>query len=228
MAALHDSGDLDWHYQRPLSATAVNGAKLTIYNEEELDYNFYLHGSLAFEHKRGDGLIVAGGPNPDDETYTVTFKPGPGTWRALAVQAQQDEGLPAVRLARGADRFVLSEVEAEMGGRKLPFVLATTTGFGEVPQQGAMAAIDGDPRTGWGVSSGEHRSPMLALRFASPLVTGPELGNHRATAPGIELPPRHHRPLPAGAVGRRVLLPRHRRLGRATGRPARATPRPSR
>jgi hypothetical protein len=172
VAALHDAGDLDWHYQRPLSATAVNGAKLTIYNEEELDYNFYLHGSLAFEHKRGDGLIVAGGPNPDNETYTVTFKPGPGTWRALAVQAQQDEGLPAVRLARGADRFVLSEVEAETGGRKLPFVLATTTGFGEAPQQGAMAAIDGDPRTGWGVSSGEHRSPMLALRFAAPLVTG--------------------------------------------------------
>ena len=171
VASLHEAGDLEWHYQRPLTAVSTNGAKLTIYTDTELDYNFYLHGSLAFEHKRGDGLIVASGPNPDNATYTVTFKPGKGEWHALAVQAQQDENLPAVRLARGADRFVLTEVDAEAGGRKLAFVLATTTRFGEVPEQGAMAAIDGDPHTGWGVSFGEHRSPMLALRFASPLVT---------------------------------------------------------
>ena len=35
------------------------------------------------DRKPGNGLVVAGGPNPDNETYTVTFKPGAGTWTAL-------------------------------------------------------------------------------------------------------------------------------------------------
>ena len=38
--------------------------------------NFYLDGSLNTDTKPGDGLIVAGGANPDRETYVVTLKPG--------------------------------------------------------------------------------------------------------------------------------------------------------
>jgi hypothetical protein len=169
--AAHKSGALAWNYQHPVSATSANGAKLTIYNDEPVDSNYYLNGSLASERKNPDGLVIASGPNPDNESYTVEFKPGAGTWTALGVDIFQDESLPGNRLSRGADRFVLTEVEAEVAGHQAPFVLATTTGFGQPPEHPAMAAIDGDPKTGWGVSFGEHRNAFLALRFKQKVTT---------------------------------------------------------
>jgi hypothetical protein len=177
--AEHKSGELAWRYQRPISATSVHGAKLTIYNDELVDSNYYLNGSLASERKRGDGLVIASGPNPDNETYVVKFKPGAGAWTALGIDILQDESLPGNRLARGADRFVLTEVEAEVAdgaaeAKKVPFVLATTTGFGEWQENPPMAAIDGDPKTGWGVSFGEHHNAFLALRFGQKVHTGPD------------------------------------------------------
>jgi hypothetical protein len=186
--AAHKSGDLAWKYQRPLAASSVNGAKLTIYNDELVDSNYYLNGSLASEKKRGDGLIIVSGPNPDNETYNVQFKPGAGAWTALGIDIFQDESLPGNRLSRGADRFVLTEVEAgqivaqtsagvaqaSAWVRKIPFILATSTGFGQPPEHPAMAAIDGDPRTGWGVAFGEHRNAFLALRFKQKVTTTPE------------------------------------------------------
>jgi len=171
-----ESGRLAWTYQRPLSAAAANGAQLTVYNGEPVESNFYLHGSLSSERKRGDGLVVASGPNPDNETYTVALQPGEGTWTSLGIDIFQDEGLPGSRFARGADRFVLTEVDAEIadpGGarRKLPFVLATSGGRGERHENPPMAAIDGDSKTGWGVTIVEEYNPFLALRLAEPLHT---------------------------------------------------------
>jgi hypothetical protein len=167
--AAYESGRLDWRYQRPISAVATGGAKLTIYNDEPVDISHYDGLSLTSERKPGNGLIVASGPNPDDTTYTVTFKPGAGDWTALGIEAVQDEGLPGLRLARGADRLVVTEVEAEMGGQKLPFKLGTTN-LVPSPVYPAMAAIDGDPKTAWGTASyGDNSSAFLALRFASRL-----------------------------------------------------------
>ena len=172
--AQYDAGKLAWNYQRPVSAASANGAKLTIYNDELVDSNFAANGSLVSERKRGEGVIVASGPNPDNETYTVTLKPGDGTWTALGLDVFQDESLPGCRFARGADRFVLTEVEAEMSEpgappRKLPFVLATSTGFGERSENPPMAVLDGNAKTGWGVTRVEGDNPFLALRFAEPL-----------------------------------------------------------
>ena len=160
----------------PLTALSANGARLTIYNQEPLDFNFYLNGSLASERKPGGGLIVASGPNPDNDTYTVTLQPGAGSWTALGLEIQQDESLPGTRLGRGADRFVLSELEAtvtEPGAqpRKLPLALATTTGFGEAGDLPPRNAIDANPQTGWAVSFGEHRNAFLDVRFATRVAT---------------------------------------------------------
>ncbi len=165
---------LAWTYLRPLSAASANGAKLTVYNDELVDSNFDANGSLVSDHKRGEGLVVASGPNPDNDTYTVTLKPGEGVWTALGIDVFQDESLPGGRFARGADRFVLTEVEAELSGpggspQKLPFVLATSAGFGERPENPPMAAIDANPKTGWGVTRVEGLNPFLALRFEQPM-----------------------------------------------------------
>lgn len=179
--AQYAAGELAWRFQRPLSATTLNGATLTVYNDEPLDSYFYVVGNggatLVTERKKGNGTVVAGGANPDNETYTVTFKPGEGAWTSLGVEVLQDESLPGVRFSRGADRFVLTEVDAELSpdgaapGRKLPFVLATGEGLGLTPEHPAMAAIDGDPKTGWGVAHGEGRNPFLALRFGEDVHT---------------------------------------------------------
>ncbi len=171
----HDSGALAWTYQRPISASSVNGAKLTIYNDDPVDSNFYLSTSngstLMTERKPGQGLIIAGGPNPDNETYIVTFKPGAGKWTALGLEVVQDESLPGNRLARGSDRFVLTEVEAS-AKTKLTFTLATEGDpFGQMPENSPMTVLDGSPKTGWGISFGEARNPFLALRLAQPLIT---------------------------------------------------------
>ena len=165
------ANDRPWRWQVPVSAKAAKGSVLTIYDQQEIDSAFYAAGSLKFEHKRGDGLVVASGPIPDNDTYTVQIRPGVGTWMSLGVDLHQDESLPGARLARGADRFVLSEVEAEMNGARLPLVLATANKAGEQVDGPAMAAIDGDPRTGWAGGIAEARNYMIALRFGGKVTT---------------------------------------------------------
>jgi len=108
------AGALAWAWQHPTAARALGGATLTVYDKEPVVSNFYLDGSLNTDTKPGDGLIVASGENPDRETYVVTLKPGAGAWRQLGLEVVQDESLPGARYARGADRFLLSEVEAEI------------------------------------------------------------------------------------------------------------------
>ncbi len=190
----HDAGVLSWRFQRPITAKAAHGTTLTVYNDEPLTVTVYRGGNLITEEITGDGLVVASGANPENETYTISFKPGEGDWTALGIEVVQDASLPANRLARGADRFVLTEVEAEIepvahdqvngakngakkalkgnGSRKLDFILSTTDGVGELPENRAMNAIDGDSKTGWGVSYADNRGSFLALRLAPKLRTG--------------------------------------------------------
>ena len=169
--AQYDAGQLAWKFQRPISGVSQHGATLTIAGNEPVDQNFYVGGTLASEHRASPGLIIASGANPDNDTYTVQFQPGAGTWTALGLEIQQDESLPGNRLGRGADRFELTEIEAEMAGSKLPFVLANSEKFGEMDDNVAMLAIDGDESTGWAVSFGESRNPFLALRFEGKVQT---------------------------------------------------------
>src|SRR6266852_4124435 len=92
-----ESGDLAWRYQRPLSAKSLNGAALTIYNEELVESSYYMSISLVSERKPGEGLVIASGPSPDNETYVVTLKPGAGVWNELGIDVVQDESLPGAR-----------------------------------------------------------------------------------------------------------------------------------
>jgi hypothetical protein len=177
------AGELAWTWQHPTDARALHGAKLTVYDTEPIESNYYLDGSLKTDKKPGDGLVVASGPNPDHETYVVTLKPGAGTWNQLGLDVVQDESLPGARYARGADRFLLSEVEAELveagrPARALTFTMATVNDTPPSvpssttdPSMPPLAAIDGNPATAWGLRFGEARDPFLAMRFAEPLKT---------------------------------------------------------
>ncbi len=159
LRASYKSGELNWRFVSPTSMKSANGAVLS----EVVD--------------KGDSLIAAGGPNPDRETYTVTFNPGVGEWTSLGIEAQSDESLPGSGVARGADRFILTEVDAEVSepgkpARKLQFILATSNLAYPSKALPAMAAIDGDRKTGWGISTyGDNNRPFLALRLAAKLAT---------------------------------------------------------
>ena len=143
--------------------------------------------------------MVASGPNPDRETYTVTFQPGAGVWTALAIEIVQDESLPGIRLARGADRVVITEVEAEIGGRRAPFSSAMSNLNSPFPEYPAAALFDGDQKTGWAQAAyGDTGKPMLSLRFAQPLAPMPGRSD-RAPPAGLRLSPRDHRTLPPRA-----------------------------
>ena len=167
-----DAGDLSWRFQRPIEASSAQGAKLTIYNDESADSLYDFGGSMVMEKKPGNGLVVVSGANPDNDTYTLKFKPGAGEWTALGLEVVEDESLPGSKVARGADRFVLTELEALAGARKLKFSLATEQVVINTPASGPMGAIDGDPKTGWGLLSfSEPSNPFLAARFSEKLRT---------------------------------------------------------
>ena len=85
-----------------------------------VDSTYYVDGSLKFDRKPGNGLVVASGPNPDRETYVVTLQPGEGSWNELGIDVVQDDSLPGARYARGADRFLLSEIEVQVAEEGAP------------------------------------------------------------------------------------------------------------
>ena len=169
-----DAGELAWKFPNPISASSSNGATMKIYRDEELTVTQYLRGNIETKTIKGDGLIVVSGKTPETDVYTVTVKPGAGEWTAIGLEVVQDESLPGDRLARGGDRFVLSEFEAGMNGQKLNYSLATTDGFGQPIEHPALAAIDGDMKTGWGVQYGDGRNAFLNLRLTNKLKTTAE------------------------------------------------------
>jgi hypothetical protein len=172
LLAAYEAGDLAWRVQRPLTAKSDHGAVLTIYNDEAVDYTSYEGGTLAGKRAPGNGVIIATGPNPDNETYTVTLQPGAGTWKQLGLEVVMDENLPGLRVARGADRLLITELEVEAGGRKIPFVTGMANLNNQAPEYLPAGAIDGDPKTGWAINAyTETTKAYLELRFAQPLET---------------------------------------------------------
>lgn len=169
LLAAYEAGTFAWKIQRPLTAKAQNGATLKIYNEEEIDSTPYFGGIIRGYRAPGNGLVVASGENPDRETYTVTVQPPAGTYKSLGLEVVQDESLPNMAIGRGGDRLMLTEIEAASKGKKLPFSLVISNTGDNSWQMPPMAAIDGDPKTGWGMTSyGDNKNLFLALRFAQP------------------------------------------------------------
>ena len=80
---------------------------------------------------------------------------------------------PALRVARGADRLVITELEA--GGRRTQDSVRHRHGQSraiQAPEYLPAGAIDGDPKTGWAINAyNETTKAYLALRFAQPLET---------------------------------------------------------
>jgi hypothetical protein len=160
------AGDLAWQFPVPVEVSAGQ-ATLTVQKVPVQQDPRILSTSVSM----GVGMISVDGPNPDNETYNVTIQPGAGKWASLGIETGQDDSLPGANISRGSERFVVTEVNAELAGTKLPFSFA----YSDVtPVAGfpAIAAIDGDSKTGWAIGA-VSRGPrtMLMLRFEHPVTT---------------------------------------------------------
>ena len=86
-----------------------------------------------------------------------------------------DASLAGGDIARGSDRFIISEIDASYSPdgrrapRKTPFTWRTAR-FRPPGDYPAMALLDGNPKTGFGIV-GRAKAPFLILRFARPLHT---------------------------------------------------------
>ncbi len=179
-------------------------AKLTIEANGPTAAEIAASSALRGGSPGGPGMIVVGGPNPDNETYTVELKPGPGLWASVGIEVDSDFSLPGANVSRGSDRFIVTEVDARYSadGREplkpAPFVLAysattPTTGYP------ALAAIDGDSKTGWGFFGGAGK-PFLILRFAEPVKNRARFDAGDPLASGFQVSPGH-----AGAIPYRII-----------------------
>lgn len=165
------AGDLAWTFPIPVSVSASK-AKLSV-QTTATEKDDHAHPLVATTG--GPGLVIVSGPNPDNETYSVTVKPGAGVWTSLGIEVDTDPSLAGADISRGSDRFVISEVNATYSagghrpGKKTNFVFAYST---VTPAKGfpAEAVLDSNPKTGFGVI-GRTKPPLLILRFAQPLHT---------------------------------------------------------
>ncbi|QDT57496.1 Planctomycete cytochrome C [Caulifigura coniformis] len=158
LIALDAARQLNWVTVTPTSLSTKNGAELV---------------------HEGNGQIVARGPNPDRETYTVSFKPGAGEWAALRLQIDSSLDLPGSNVGRGWVGIMLSELEIDIAdGAGAPRPLAISEAVCQEPKRGrhgfpAFAAVDGDPATGFGSDRGTPPN-RLVVRFRAPLKASEE------------------------------------------------------
>ena len=77
MLELAKSGERSWTFPMPVAASAPF-AKLTIDANGPTATELAASSALRGGSPGGPGMIVVGGPNPENETYAVTLQPGPG------------------------------------------------------------------------------------------------------------------------------------------------------
>ncbi len=133
---------------------------------------------------RADGAILATGPNPATETYTLQFSKLPAGVTALRIEVLPDDSLPQKGPGRaGNGNFVLSELTATVqtaaGGQPVPLQNATATyeqtgaaGANPYGRWAVAAAIDADARGrtwGWAVMEQVGRSQTAVFETATDL-----------------------------------------------------------
>lgn len=140
--------------------------------------------------KEADGFLLAQGPNPAKNTYTLTFdKDLPKTIQGVRVEAWPKAGLPGGGPGRaGNGNFVLSEIELawkaadgkltpiELKSARATFEQTHATDKNPYKRWAAEAAIDKDvkgPTWGWAVLGDENR-PQAAEFFAEKSINLPE------------------------------------------------------
>jgi len=128
-----------WQVLQPLSATSARGATLTV--------------------QKG-GAILASGPAPEVDTYTVVVETALADLTALRLDVLTDPGLPSNGPGRAPNgNFVVSGIRVEAApikGDAKPFPITLKWAVADFSQAeyDVKGAIDDDPKTGWAIDDG--------------------------------------------------------------------------
>lgn len=121
-----------------------------------------------------DKSILSGGPRPDTETVVVTGTSGLQRITAVRLEVMTDPSLPMTGPGRQdngnlhLNEFVVEHfTNAQLKSKKLSIASATA----DFNQQGwtVAHAIDGDPKTAWGIYPAVGQSHMAVFQFAEPI-----------------------------------------------------------
>ncbi len=129
-----------------------------------------------------DESILAHGPNPANDTYTLTFASSPLRITGLRLEALRHESMTHGGIARSdSGNFVLTEIEvrivpqdppADSSIAKLPVIrIASANATYEQGNFKIGTAFDGKPGTGWAIWEGKpvNRDHEAVFRFAQPI-----------------------------------------------------------
>jgi hypothetical protein len=121
-----------------------------------------------------DGLIVAGGPVPDQDQYVVTFKSPVSRLTAVRLQLQPHDSLPQKgpgRCHNGnlhlSDVLLTAFLPGETTGRAVRWGRASA----DFNQEGFTIeqALDGNPKTSWGIYPAIGQPHSAVFELAEPL-----------------------------------------------------------
>lgn len=122
-----------------------------------------------------DGRIVAAGPEPDRDVFTVRFPAGEAPVSAIVLESVLDAGIGGV--SRGGGNFVLTEFEARYhapDAEARTLAIAGALGDFEQDKFPVSHALDGKRHTGWATGAHvEARNSAAIFRLAEPLQPAP-------------------------------------------------------
>lgn len=117
-----------------------------------------------------DSSLLATGPNPDQDQYTIRFNGQSGKVTAFRLEALTHPTLDEKSLSRGGGNFVLTGFEAavQREGQSELHELRITRAAADYAQRDfpVSGAIDSDPQTGWAVDGkrkAENRTAVFIL-----------------------------------------------------------------
>jgi hypothetical protein len=122
--------------------------------------------------KQPDGSILASGPNPFPETYTLTAKTKLTGVTAIRLEALTDPSLPGQGPGRGPNgNFVLNEFKVTAGaaGDYKPVTLQNAQADFSQESYAVAGAIDGKDETGWAVVPQVGKPHVAVFEIKDPL-----------------------------------------------------------
>lgn len=150
---------------------------------QPLDIATFLAAEGSIQTRSEDGAIVASGPRPDKETYTVTVSSVSGTITAIRLEVIAHDDLPMGGPGRADNgNLHLSEFEVrifEQGASQSSVIpiRGATADFNQ-SDWGIERAIDGDEGTAWGIHPAVGDSHVAVFELEAPLTLSP--GAHLA------------------------------------------------
>ena len=136
--ALHDKAGVSWSIVVPADLQSAGGATMTV---------------------QKDGTVNVTGKNPANDTYTLNLLAAREI-SALRLEALPDDTLPTKGPGRSVNgNIVLTDVRVQIAGKDVKLAKASADFSQEAYP--VAAAIDDDPKTGWGVF------PQVGVRHAA-------------------------------------------------------------